>query len=146
MAGDIIGRREELRSLRTFLTALPAGGQALLLEGDPGIGKTTLWHDGVRAARDDDYRVLTARQAQSETRIVFATLGDLLGPALEVVLPQLQPLQRRALETALLLRESEGPPPEARALALAVQSVVVTLAQERPLLLAQFPCQCRRLG
>ena len=49
MAGEIIGRHEELRSLRTFLAELPAGGQALLLEGDPGIGKSTLWHEGVQA-------------------------------------------------------------------------------------------------
>ena len=136
MAGEIIGRQEELRSLRTFLAELPAGGQALLLEGDPGIGKSTLWHEGVQAARGHDYCVLTARPAQSETRIAFATVGDLFAAVLEQALPALLPLQRRALETALLLRESEGSPPDARALGLAVQSVVQALALERPLLLA----------
>ena len=34
MAADIIGRREELLALEAFLEAVPAGGQALLLEGE----------------------------------------------------------------------------------------------------------------
>ena len=42
MAGEIIGRRTELLALEAFLEALPAGGQALLLEGDAGrIGGRT---------------------------------------------------------------------------------------------------------
>ena len=40
---EIIGRREELLALEGFLEAVPAGGPALLLEGDTGIGKTVLW-------------------------------------------------------------------------------------------------------
>jgi len=43
MAREIIGRREELLSLEAFLAAVPAGGQALLLEGDAGIGTSALW-------------------------------------------------------------------------------------------------------
>ena len=83
MAGDIIGRREELRSLRTFLTALPAGGQALLLEGDPGIGKSTLWHEGVQAARGHDYSRLDRATGSVRDTDRFATLGDLFAPVLE---------------------------------------------------------------
>jgi DNA-binding CsgD family transcriptional regulator len=45
-------------------------------------------------------------------------------------------MQRRALEIALLLRESEGAPPDVRILGLAVLSVMRSLAQERPLLVA----------
>jgi predicted ATPase len=52
MAGEIIGRRTELLALEAFLEALPAGGQALLLEGDAGIGKTALWQEGNRLARE----------------------------------------------------------------------------------------------
>ncbi len=46
------------------------------------------------------------------------------------------PVQRRALETALLLRESEGAPPDARVLGLALISIMRTLAEQRPLLVA----------
>jgi DNA-binding CsgD family transcriptional regulator len=136
MAGEIIGRREELLALEAFLEAVPAGGQALLLEGDAGIGKSTLWSEGVRLARERSFRVLTARTTRSETQVAFATLGDLLAPALEATLPRLVPVQRRALEVALLLRESDERPPDTRLLGLALVAVVRTLAQDGPLLVA----------
>src|ERR1044072_2539884 len=136
MAVEIIGRREELLAFEGFLAALPAGGQALLLEGDPGIGKTALWQEGNRLARERGVRVLTSRSAHSETQIAFATVGDLFAPVVEDTLLQLTPVQRRALETALLMREPDGPPPELRLLGLALISIVRALAQEGPLLLS----------
>ena len=136
MALEIIGRREELLTFDEFLRAVPAGGRALLLEGDAGIGKTALWQEGIRLAREDGLRVLTARAAPSETQIAFAIVGDLFAPVVEQTLPQLTPVQRRALETALLIREADGPPPEVRLLGLALLSVVRALAQDGPLLLA----------
>jgi DNA-binding CsgD family transcriptional regulator len=134
MAGEIIGRREELLALEAFLGALPAGGQALLLEGDAGIGKTALWQEGNWLARASGFRALTSRSAHSETQIAFATVGDLFAPVMEETLPQLTPVQRRALETALLMREPDGAPLEVRLLGLALLSVVRALAQDGPLL------------
>src|SRR4051812_34551258 len=118
MAVEIIGRREELLAFDGFFEALPAGGQTLLLEGDAGIGKTALWQEGNRLAREHGFRVLTSRSAHSETQIAFATVGDLFASAVEDTLAQLTPVQRRALEAALLLREPDGPPPEVRLLGL----------------------------
>jgi DNA-binding CsgD family transcriptional regulator len=135
MAVEIIGRREELLAFDGFLEAVPAGGHAFLLEGDAGIGKTALWQECNRLARERGFRVLTSRSAHSETQIAFATVGDLFAPAVEEVLPQLTSLQRRALETALLLREPGGSPPEVRLLGLALLSVVHALGQDGPLLL-----------
>src|SRR5436190_3145255 len=134
MAVEIIGRREELLAFDRFLEAVPAGGQALLLEGDAGIGKTALWQAGNRLARERGFRVLTSRSADSETQIAFATVGDVFAPAVEETLRQLSPIRRRALETALLMREPDGPPPEVRLLGLALLSVVRALAQDGPLL------------
>jgi DNA-binding CsgD family transcriptional regulator len=136
MAVEIIGRREELLTLEAFLTDIPAGGQALLLEGEPGIGKTALWHEGLRSAKERGIRALPARPADSEAQIAFAALGDLLTPVLGSALTRVVPVQRRALETALLLRESDGAPPETRLLGLALLSIMRRLAQERPLLVA----------
>ena len=42
----IVGRHEELQALARFVDSIPAGGYALLLEGDAGIGKTALWQEG----------------------------------------------------------------------------------------------------
>jgi DNA-binding CsgD family transcriptional regulator len=136
MAGEIIGRREELQALEAFLEAVPAGGQALLLEGEAGIGKSALCSEGVHFARERSFRVLTARAARSETQVAFATVGDLLAPALEATLPRLVSVQRRALEIALLLRESDGRPPDTRLLGLALLAVVRALAQDGPVLVA----------
>ena len=134
MAAEVIGRREELLALEVFLETVPAGGRALLLEGDAGIGKTALWQEGNRLACERGFRLLTARPAHSETQVAFATVGDLFAPVVKETFPQLTPLQRRALETALLMREPDGPPPEVRLLGLALLSAVRALAQDGSLL------------
>jgi DNA-binding NarL/FixJ family response regulator len=135
MTVELIGRREELLAFDEFLRAVPTGGQALLLEGDAGIGKTALWQEGARRAREHGFRVVTSRSAHSETQIAFATVGDLFAPVVDEMLPQLTPVQMRALEIALLMREPEGPPPEVRLLGLALLSIVRALTHDGPLLL-----------
>ncbi len=136
MVEQIVGRRGELVALAEFLGALPAGGSALLLEGDAGIGKTALWQEGSRLASARGVHVLTARAAQSELHTSFATVADLFGPVLDETLPRLVPIQRHALEVAFLIREPEGPPPEGRLLAVALLSIVRILVEDRPLLVA----------
>jgi DNA-binding CsgD family transcriptional regulator len=136
MAEEIIGRREELLVLGEFVEAVPAGGAALLFEGDAGIGKTALWQEGVCLSRARGFRVLEARAAQSESQMAFATIGDLFAPVLEGTLPRLVPVQRRALEIAFLMREPDVAPPEGRLLAAALLSIVRLLAEDRPLVLA----------
>ena len=136
MAHEVVGRSDELLALAAFVDDVPSTGQALLLEGEAGIGKTSLWQEGLRFAHERGLRVLRSRSSPSETRIAFATIGDLFAPVVDETLPLLVPLQRRALESALLLREAESSPPEARVLGLALVSVVHALAQERPVLVA----------
>ena len=53
------------------------------------------------------YRILSSRPSEAETQFSFAGLTDLLGTVAGDVLPELPPIQRRALEAALLLGESE---------------------------------------
>src|SRR4051794_36743574 len=136
MAGDIIGRRDELLALETFLDNAATGGQALLLEGDAGIGKTVLWEEALRDAAMRGFRVLRARPNQAEAQVAFAAVGDLLAPALSSGLQRLAPVQRRALETALLIREPSGMFPDTRVLGLSLLSTVRVIAEERPALIA----------
>ena len=136
MATEIIGREEELAELRRFLDAVDRVPAAFLMEGEPGIGKTALWRAGVDLARARDFQVLTAIPATAETRLSFAALSDLLGAALGDVLPNLPAPQRRALEVALLLEDSPGPPPDHRAVAFAFLSAVRTLARRGPVVVA----------
>jgi hypothetical protein len=61
MTGEIVGRDEELGSLYAFLDRTTEGLVALVVEGEPGIGKTTIWGAGVAAARESSLTVLEAR-------------------------------------------------------------------------------------
>ena len=74
----LVGREQELGELARFLDAVPAGPVGLLLEGDAGIGKTTLWREAVLEALDRSYCVLSCRPVESEAQLAFTALGDLL--------------------------------------------------------------------
>ena len=131
----ILGRDGELLHLARFLESVENGPSALILEGSPGIGKTTLWLAGLDAARERGYRVLASRAAESEARLSYAALSDLFGGVLDEALPGLPPPQAHALRTALLQAE-EGGSPDPRAVSLASVNVVRTLATAGPLVLA----------
>ena len=131
----VVGRQEELADLDRFLAAgdeLPA---ALVLEGEAGIGKTTLWRSAVAAA-SDSYCVLSAQPVAAEAELSHAALADLLEPCIADVLPELPRPQRRALEGALLLAEPEAAPTQPRAVAAGFLGVLRELARERPVLVA----------
>jgi predicted ATP-dependent serine protease len=63
---EIVGREEELGSLYAFIGE--AGGRlaALVLEGEAGIGKSTLWLAGLEHARTRGLRVLSSRPSEAE--------------------------------------------------------------------------------
>jgi class 3 adenylate cyclase/DNA-binding CsgD family transcriptional regulator len=132
---EILGREEELARIDGFLNAATAPA-ALVLEGDAGIGKTTLWAAGVRLAGERSFRVLACRPSAAETTFSFAGLGDLLGPVLEESPIELPALQRNALEAALLLDQGAGVPPDERVIALALLSQLRLLARQQPVLVA----------
>jgi predicted ATPase len=123
----ILGREEELAAIARFIDDDRSGPHALLLEGDAGIGKTTLWEEAVRLAEGTGL-VLTARAAQVGTKLSFTVLGDLLAPVLDGTLEGLPAGQRAALEAALLLGPPSRSPPDARGVSLAVLGVLRVLA------------------
>jgi DNA-binding CsgD family transcriptional regulator len=133
---EVVGREQELARIDEFLDGVPAGAATLLIEGEPGIGKTTVWLSAVERARERAYRVLAAHPVEAETKLSFAALGDLLDDVVDEALAGLPSPQRRALEVALLVEEAEGPPPDQRAVAAAFLNVVRRLAADRPLVLA----------
>jgi len=132
----IVGRETELASVSGFLEGADAAARVLLLEGEPGIGKTTLWRAGVDGARDRGHRVMRCQPAEIETSFSYAALGDLLGDALDETLNELPEPQRRALEIALLRRASDGSPPDQRAVALAFLRSLEVLGSIGPVLVA----------
>jgi DNA-binding CsgD family transcriptional regulator len=130
-----VGRDSELTSISAFLDEPRSGLATLLIEGDIGIGKTTLWREAVHAARNGSYRVLVCRPAETEMSIGFAGLVDLLGAVADEAVHELPEPQRRALDTALLRGPAEAPV-ERGAVAVAVVGALRTLARAAPLAIA----------
>jgi DNA-binding CsgD family transcriptional regulator len=134
-AADVIGRERELAAIAEFLEA-EAAACAVVIEGEPGIGKTAVWEAAVSSAVEHGFRSLRARPGESEAKLAFSGLADLLEEALPSVLSQLPPPQRRALEIALLLEDSGGARADRRAVASGFRSVLRALSTTAPLLVA----------
>src|SRR5215211_3798523 len=136
MSREIIGRERELAAITAFLGRVVRSPAALLLAGEPGIGKTVLWSAAIDQARSGEAVVLSFRAVEAEASVSFACLSDLLGDALEGALESLSAPRRHALEVALLLAEPGGQPPDPRAVGLAVRDVLGGLATSAPVLVA----------
>ena len=135
MTVETVGRQAELASIHAFLERAAEGPLALVLEGEAGIGKSTLWLEGVRDARTRGFRVLMSRPAEVERRLSHAGLGDLFEGVLASVLPALPAPRRHALEVALLVEEDpDGFDP--RTLGVAIRGALEVLAAEGPVVLA----------
>jgi DNA-binding CsgD family transcriptional regulator len=136
MSPGVVGREHELVSLRDFASRIPAGAVSLVLEGDAGVGKTTLWDAGIAEATARGYRVLSARPAESEMSLSFSGVGDLLDPVLDEALASLSASQNRALSRALVLGDDDGRPPDPHAIGVALLTAFRALAEEQPLVVA----------
>ena len=136
MAFEIVGREEELGFLHAFLDQEAGGPLALVLEGEAGIGKSTLWLAGIEAARERGLRVLMSRPAEAERGLAHVVLSDLFEDVLDEVLPDLSAPRRHALGVALLLDEASEQPVDPRTLGVAVRTVLEALAERTPVVLA----------
>src|SRR5262245_47192454 len=136
MAAEVFGRDAELVAVDAMLASARRGFAALVLEGDPGIGKTTVWREGITHAAAAGYRVLSCRATPTEVRLSFAALCDLLAPIEASAFQSLLDPQRRALEAALLRAESTGAAPNPRAIGTGLVSLLARLAAVTPVLLA----------
>jgi DNA-binding CsgD family transcriptional regulator len=135
MSGEVVARGEELSALDAVLDRAAAGSAALVLEGEAGIGKSTLWRAGVDAARARGMCVLLSQPAEVERGLAHAGLGDLFENALESVLPALSAPRRRALEVALLVEDAVHGS-DRRTLGVAVRSALDVLTAQAPVVLA----------
>ena len=136
MPDEIVGRGTELAAVERFVERARSGLSALVLEGDAGIGKTTIWEAAVRQARIVGFTVLTTGPARSEHGLTLGGLTDLLTELDADVLAGLPHPQRHALEVALLRVEPSGSLPDQRALSVAVAGVLRLLSARMPVLIA----------
>ncbi|MFF7282022.1 AAA family ATPase [Streptomyces griseorubiginosus] len=122
-----LGRDRECGTLDRLLDSLDERGAALLLWGDPGIGKSTLLDYTARRSR---YRVLRIRGIESEAVLPYTVLADLLLPLREHF-QEVAAAQRRALEGCLALADVADPNPYA--VCAGALSVLAAAGEPEPL-------------
>ena len=137
----MIGQSTHQRTVAAFLDSLAVGPSALLIEGEAGIGKTTLWSAVADQARERGFHVLSTRPAAAESVLAYTALADLLDEAGPRAWAELPTPQLLAVDQ-VLLRANEDAVTDQRAVAAAFLSVVERLADERPVLLAIDDLQC----
>jgi len=97
----VVSRPAESRAISEFLASAAVQPSGQIIAGEAGIGKTTLWLDGLAQARERGFRVLTARVGQAESVMAYTAVADLLRDIETAVLDALPDLQRLALDRVL---------------------------------------------
>lgn len=137
MAATFVSRPAETAAVATFLTAAAGTPSGLLLEGEAGIGKTTLLLAAADEARRRGFRVLSARSAAAESVLAYAALSDLLNGVDATVSESLSDVQRLAIDRVLLRDEDDDDrASDQRLVAASFLTVVERLADTAPVLIA----------
>jgi DNA-binding CsgD family transcriptional regulator len=129
---SLTDRRTERGTLEGLVDTVRAGeSAALVVRGDPGVGKTALLDHLAKRASGSGCQVARATGVQSEMELAFAGLHQLCAPMLNRAERVPEP-QRDALRTAFGI--AAGPPPDRFLVGLAVLSLLSGVAGERPLI------------
>jgi AAA ATPase domain len=131
-SAPLLGRDQEQSLLRSWLDGVAVHGQALVLHGEPGVGKSRLLADTARTARERGMAVLTTTGVQSEADLPFAGLHQLLRPVRGRA-TELPPVQRAALDAAFGLTHERAP--EHFRIAMAALDLLSEVATDGALLL-----------
>src|ERR1700733_3663637 len=128
----IIGREEALARLRGLVDPVPQASRVLLVIGEAGMGKSVLMADTAERARAAGMRVLPVTGRESESKLAFAGLHQLLRPALSSA-AGLPGRQERALLGALGL-DAEPAAPDPLLTGVAVLTLLSDLSERSPVL------------
>ena len=126
----LVGRASESAALERFLAAVRGGeSRALVLHGEPGIGKTALLEFLVERAAD--CRLISVTGVQSEMELAFAALHQVCAPLLDRLATVPAP---QAATLRITFGLDSGPVPDRLLVGLAVLSLLAEAAAEQPLL------------
>jgi DNA-binding CsgD family transcriptional regulator len=130
-AAALTGRDSDIDVVRTFLADASVSGAALLLTGEPGVGKTVLLDAAYDAAMAAGIRVLRAAGVGFEADVSFSGLNQVLLPLGEELV-ELNAAYRDALKVALGL--IAGPPSDQLVVSNATLALLRQATAARPLL------------
>jgi DNA-binding CsgD family transcriptional regulator len=131
MAEVLVGRSCELAALTAFVERAGTRGEALLLLGEPGVGKTALLDAAARGAVEAGTLVLRAAGVQFEADLAFSGLHQVLLPLLDQF-GRLEAVHGGALSAALGYAAS--PPPDRMLVSVATLTLLRHAAGTRPVL------------
>ena len=136
-----VGRIVESERIAGFLRAVESWPAALVLDGEAGIGKSTVWEAGLQRAREAGMHVLSARAWGAESVRAWATIAELLADVTPDIVADLPEVQRGAV-TGLLMRDrldepsDQAPVANSQVLAAAMLSIIDALEHSAPVLIA----------
>ncbi|ODQ95725.1 AAA family ATPase [Mycolicibacterium holsaticum] len=136
MPAYLAHRPAEEAAVAEFLDCAGSAPSALLIEGDAGIGKTTLWMAACERARRRGFRVLSTRATEAESVLAHTALADLLANVDPTTWSYLPGPQRAAVAHILSRTEDSAAATDQRAVAAAFLSIIERLSEDGPLLLA----------
>ena len=128
----LFGRDDQLELVRGFLGHAAVDGDALIVLGQPGVGKSALLRAAEAMAAGPGGRVLSAAGVESEADVTFSGLHEALFPLYDEIAELSEPY-REALEVALGF--GDGPPPDRLRVANATLTLLATAASSAPPLL-----------
>ena len=131
----LVGREPEAAVLAGFLGQAAQNPGVMLVEGEIGIGKTSILAAAQRAAREHGCLVLTANPAELEMPLEYTGIADLLDPLPGSLTDALPGPQRRAIRVALLREEAPEPSVDLRTVATAAVSILRRAADSQPVLM-----------
>ncbi|MFH9089169.1 AAA family ATPase [Streptomyces sp. NPDC017673] len=131
-AETLVGRLEELRFLQHFVRHIGVNGGALLLSGDPGVGKSALLEATAEFAHPAEMTVLRVIGTEFEAQVSFGALNQALLPLIDDF-GELGDEHARALSVALGCES--GAAPDRLLLASAATLLLRKAAARTPLLL-----------
>src|SRR5713226_8273808 len=106
--GLLVGRDREIDAIELLLDGVGGSQTALIIHGEPGIGKSALLSEASRRAKARGMLVLKTSGVQSEARLPFAGLHQLLWPV-HAQIDLLPAPQREAMLAAFGMVDSEAP-------------------------------------
>jgi predicted ATPase len=133
------GREQDIALIDHLIDRIDQGGSALVIRGEPGIGKSALLEVAKRRAGERGISVLTMTGVLAEVHLPFAALEQALRPLMKRA-AGLAPRQRSALLTAFGVHDDMGSP-DIFLVALATLALLTESATRRPILLVADDAQ-----
>lgn len=131
--GVMIGRERELQMVAAVLEQATGSPAALIIDGDAGIGKTTLCRAAADTATNRGFSVFTTSGAAAEISLAWAGLADLLSGMDDRFLDELSALHQKALRSIMTGDAASGG--DERLVASAFRAALETHSRQRPVLI-----------